>query len=683
MEPLSVVLRIQLGHNVCKSLLTLPERLYDPVVRNLGNLKTGAGVPIVSGLKDEGLSLYRDNIFFFANSGGTSFAGSSNRHFENPLAANQFTQVTVNGIDAIAQDANLFFNTGTYIVNPTSASAPNANITLPAGQSIYGRSLDYRRSAVGAERPTFLGSLTLTGNNTLDSIIVTNVMTSSGAIPVILNTLTIEGAPNVVICNSEINAILDITGDNNTVLQVSAIHANDSNVTIDKSVINASTTIAGNDNLISMITGIGGNSAGGNNSDVVGNRFKINNSILKSRGVVHGNIENANSSGQTAVNYVTNIGGNEFLGSANLENNIFKLNSCILDSLGSVGQNMEGSAVNYVTNIGGNDDSQLGVLFPASSPTGITSTGSAIFQSNEFFLTACSLNSTASVAQNMSFSANAAANIGGNALADPSSQGTNFNLNSFTLNSCDLNSLASVGGDEIGENGNFATAIGGNEVIGNSSFNQNVFSITSCNLQSVALVSSLVSGGNIDINSATVIGGNAFGGNVSFNSNDFFISESSLNSLATVGSNNVAAENFATVIGGNAVDVGNADFDNNSFLVDSCFLVSTARIGADNSGLNFAIGIGGNANGASAAFNNNVFTVSNSTVNVLSNVINTNTGINQAIGWQAVSGTVNLLSNQFFITAVRGVGTPSTAIAKIPGAAIVNDATTIYIVSSQ
>lgn len=658
-------LRVQFRHTVQRPMLTLSERLYDPIIRKVGNLKTG-GVPIVRGIKNDGLSLYRDNIFFFTSSGGTSFGGASTGTYENPLAADQFTQSNVNSIAAIAQNANLFFNSGTYAIDSTSPSAPNANISLVTGQSIYGRTADFKSSAIGSARPTLLGSLAFTGNDILDSTIVADAMTSSGSTNVNFNTLSIQNAPNILICNSQINANLNITGNNNSVLQVGAIYANNSQVQINSSVINAKTTIAANDNFISMITGIGGNTAGCN-SNVANSTVKINNTTLNSQGIVQGSITNGVSG--TGVNYVTNIGGNTYAGSTNFQNNVFILNSSILNSTGAVGQSMGGSAVNYVSNIGGNNNSEPGA-------------GSTTFQNNQFILVDSSLNSTASIAQNIADSGNLATNIGGNALVGSGTQNANFNSNDFTISFSNLSSIATIGGQENGQNINAATVIGGNQIVGTANFNQNTFNINFSNLNSTARVAELTTGSSANMNSATVIGGNAFGGDASFNDNNFAVTGSSLNSLTTINTDNTNSSNFSTVVGGNAAAGGNVDFASNVLQINTSSLASSASIGTSNSGLDFATGIGGNANvGSSANFITNLLNSSNSAVNVLANVIGNNTGTNQATGWQAVSGIVNLFFDQFSITAIKGSGTPSVATAKIPGTATTNDVTTTYTVT--
>lgn len=715
--------RIQLGHNT-NCPLTLHDKLYDPVARNLGNVKSGSGIPIEHGKINEGLSLFRDNIFFFTGTGGTVFDGTgATGTFENPLAANQFTQVNVDGIDAIADNANLFFNTGTYIINPPSPDVPNARIILPDGQSIFGRSADFRNSAVGAERPLFLGGLDLTGNNRLDSIILTNEITSDGTTDIDLNTLDIEDAENIFICNSVINGLLTIEGNNSSLLEVSSVYANNSEVTIHDSIINATTTITGSNFFGSLVTGIGGNGDQSGDRDFVNNLFTLKNVTINSNAIIE--VDNLNGVVGTGFNFVTAIGGNAFGGSANFTNNIFDLDFCTLNSTGSIGRDMPVSTLNYVTAIGGNAD---------AAPNNV---GTAVFENNLFSLNACVLDSNANVGRNGHFSVNSATAIGGNAFRTTGN--ASFNFNTFTVDFSDLNSEATYGGTVVGSNANFATVIGGNQVDGianftlnnfivnfstlnslasiaedqvdsdaynfatviggNGAFNtlisdavfqSNTFTVNSSKLNSIANIgnNNTTGGGSIANNFASVIGGNsgAQGANSNFEHNLFNLSLDTLSALAKVGNNNVNSLNFAAGIGGNAAAVGGAtsQFVENIFNVDQSIINSTAQVGVDNNNsFNAAIGIGGNdAPPGSADFIFNVLNVNNTTVNVLATIGGNNgaTSINQAIGWESASGVANLFFDQFFVTATRGSGTASIAIGKVPNATIVNDATTTYVV---
>ena len=171
-------LRVQLGHLPCKPI-QLSTLLYEPIIRNIGTVKTGSGIPVVHGRKEEDFFVERDNIYFFSSKGGTAFAGNETGTFENPLSANQFTQTTVDGIASLVDNANFFFNSGSYIIAPNASNTPNARLSLPEGQSLYGRTADYKYSAIGNARPTLQGGLNLYGgNNHLDSIILNNTTTN-------------------------------------------------------------------------------------------------------------------------------------------------------------------------------------------------------------------------------------------------------------------------------------------------------------------------------------------------------------------------------------------------------------------------------------------------------------------------------------------------------------------------
>lgn len=262
-------IRLTLGGMHCPATsYDVHNRLLDPVMRNLGALHTGAGIPSLK-VRDNGTTrLERDNIWFF-NQGNTVFdpaAGTANCTFEHPCGNTQFVQTTVDTIDTIAKGANFYFTPGGYPLTPAPAShnpVPNGYLGLKNGQNMWGRTADYRMAAQGDIRAIFTGGLNPLGNNHIDSIQLQNdgsVAFNEGAIAIVnANNVVLtndkigtknnigsyqEGmflseAQNIIISNSEINALTNDTINTSAI----GIQAFNSSFNINHSTINSTADI--------------------------------------------------------------------------------------------------------------------------------------------------------------------------------------------------------------------------------------------------------------------------------------------------------------------------------------------------------------------------------------------------------------------------------------------------------
>ncbi|MFM2322486.1 MAG: hypothetical protein RLZZ225_639 [Pseudomonadota bacterium] len=198
---------------------SLSERLTDPVERYLANLGHGSGIPsqtmlinLQTGVErvlnagsinslpgGSGSQIIANNIAYFSASGspnGTASLTLANCTFENPCGPNDFTQTNVNTLNSLIPSTQMFFNGGTY-----SATNGTSALTLNNGQGVFGTSANYSAPASGAARPTFSGAFILTGNNTLDSIILSN---SLGATTVAISS---TGGQNLAINNTNIGSL--------------------------------------------------------------------------------------------------------------------------------------------------------------------------------------------------------------------------------------------------------------------------------------------------------------------------------------------------------------------------------------------------------------------------------------------------------------------------------------------
>ncbi len=607
--------RIQGGH-LSKPPIVIEDHLYDPITRNLGTVKTGLSVPVARTHKFERLLLVRDDIYFFSQEGSGTFVGETSGTFENPLAPDQFTQTTVDGINAATPNANLFFNTGTYIINPTSVDAPNASIVLPGGQSLFGRTADFKCSAIGDERPIFLGEIELLqGFNNLDSIILNNSLTLAALTPFsVLNlvALNIQDATDVSICNSVINADFTFTGATTSALTfVTAINASNSIVDIHSSVVSASAIIL-NDST-------GENSAvaiGGNNVVTENNQFTLSNSIVSAIARVNGSAFN---------NGAVAIGNSGLFLDSNFINNVFSITSTQILSEATVG-----------TATGANLATGIGV---------ISNNTISDFLDNTFTIANTSITTEATNGLRV-----LATGIGGDTFS-PVIGSAQFINNNFTIVRSDINAYVTtnIEGDIL------VAGIGGNAVNGGlASFINNNFDI-----QDTQITVSADHIANNGVTFATGIGGNAdIGGAVAnFDDNNFSIEATTIDVMATSADGGV---NFATVIGGNAASGATADFGTagvNIFTISNSILNSTALIN-DNLVINSATGIGGNMfSGGSALFSNTLVEVTTSSLNVLASVLGNNPGTNIATGLIADPGTTIDFSTSVGIVRALVAGT--------------------------
>lgn len=270
-------------------------RLEDPIMRNLGTVGRGNGIPILSRRQEKENILVRDNIFFFSPT-GTATSGSTAGTFENPFAPDQFSQATVDNVFLATGDGNFYFATGTYTI--AGPAAPNEVVTLHDHQGLFGRSADFKCTVVGADRPTLLGGLVFEGHNTLDSIQLVNSLTHTGDGRVVA--IDMIDAPDNIICNSLVAATAIVETDATDISNIAiGIHANGSSAIIDNSSIHANAIMLGSGtgviNAAVAMGAIGGNGgvggagtstpdgifflAGGSGADGIGEQGEAGNSF--------------------------------------------------------------------------------------------------------------------------------------------------------------------------------------------------------------------------------------------------------------------------------------------------------------------------------------------------------------------------------------------------------------------
>ena len=149
----------------------LYNRIYSPNIRHLGALNTGASTRDQVAFKSsKQLKLVFENLWFFSTASNTSFNpafGGLNCTAERPCSASSFTQSTIDSIDTISKNTMLFFASGNYLVSPGQS---DNSVTLNQGQSMSGRTADFKFKPNAAERPVFSGTLGGQGDNLFQNL---------------------------------------------------------------------------------------------------------------------------------------------------------------------------------------------------------------------------------------------------------------------------------------------------------------------------------------------------------------------------------------------------------------------------------------------------------------------------------------------------------------------------------
>lgn len=631
-------LRLNLGGATSSGYCDMRSHMVDPITRNIGALSTGSGIPTVTSKRNDGPVLTRDNIYFFTSQGGNVFVDNNQSGtFENPLRNDQLSQSVLN---QIGNNANLYLNSGTYTIMG-AGTAPNAEINIPFGDSIYGRSLNFKCPAVGNDRPTLLGGINLfAGNNTLDSIQLLNSITSDGTANINLIALNIQNASNIVLSNDVIKAIATVSDDLNADNFASGIYANNSQFLIKDSVISANAIV--NQDINNGINAAAGMGANTNDTDIsfTDNIITIVNSEISGFASVGRDININPFFFPPTANFASGIGSNTASGHTNFIDNEFTIINSNINGTAQVGR--DNFLENFATGIGGNQ----GNFFPG---------GEASFMHNNFTIISSNITGDALVKRDngallgfnyaIAMGGNTAnfiendINISGSILkATATVNGMNDNENNaigigsnfgdFTDNKnihiqySDIRANATVGGDNIF---NVAVAIGGN----GGDFINNGIDI----LGSFFKGDAVVNGMNNSENYAIGMGGN-FG---EFTDNMISIQHSGINANAIVGKdNNSGATNFAAGLGGNSAS-SEGDFIHNNIAIRYSEITANASIHGTNNYENFATGIGSNNDPTSPGFgifSQNNINISNSIINAVAIVDGDNSSgaINQARG---------------------------------------------------
>jgi hypothetical protein len=267
-------LKLTLGNIHKTEIGPVTERLLDPIHRHLGTLYTSSSIPSVSKMTFSGRKgvFERGNIWFFSQNGDSDFnssLGDSNCTAEHPCNGSSFNQTNANAINNIAPGANFYFNPGNYSLNSLSTNAiPSSSFQLYKGQSMYGRTIDYKLPASQSTGdPIFYGSIVPQGNNLLDSF---EMLNNNGSANVAIDIK--NNANNITMNNLQIGELnsqygysfpISVNNSQNVLLENSTINAftfgnSNINQTIAFGISNNSGSVTTLDNNIFNVKAIGG-----------------------------------------------------------------------------------------------------------------------------------------------------------------------------------------------------------------------------------------------------------------------------------------------------------------------------------------------------------------------------------------------------------------------------------------
>lgn len=442
--------------------------------------------------------------------------------------------------------------------------------------------------------------------------------------------LSLQGAPEVIITDAEIEALATVNGNLFGNNMATGIYANDSTVTLIDTDMNVKAEVTGDNQGFNFAAGIGANSVNSTGEQVFqNNSFIINDSYIDARAFVGGD--------NLGTNFSAGIGKNAGSGVSDetssdafpiFTENTFTLNNSTLNSTASVALNNMG--FNAATGIGGN----------------ATTNANASIIENTFIIENTSLIWASAIIGASNNSLNFVAGIGDNS----NFAGANFLSNAVTLSDSAVTVSATIysGNTDF----NAVTGIGGNTNEGSALTDDNTISLVagSSITSSTHIVGDNFSSFTSGIGGNTVFGGATFDGNTI--TLDGSAGQIAITSNSEVDGNNQYA-NFSTGIGGNSDSFGTASFNFNTITLNNAVVISSVFLGFDNltESANFSAGIGGNAAGsADSSFTSNEMELTGSVINANAEVagVNQKAASNFAVGIGAnVTGVSSFSTVEF------------------------------------
>ena len=380
----SLGLRLNFGGPDYTQVQHIANRMEEPVIRHLARQPSGLASPVRDSFVAAGPTQYTNGIWFFSPNGTAqpNFSLASCTA-ENPCL--NLNQTIATGIGVVDPGATLWFASGTYTLPSTGT---NGMVTLADGQNLYGRSIDFRSVAVGAQRPMIEGGLVWQGSGSFNNMQITNNnqqrVTASG---IAVDALFASG--NLIINQANVTASgsVRVRGVNGTGItqvidsQVTAISNGEAIGIYSYSDVLAMNTsikaLSDNDSFVSGIVGNGTVVARDTSITAINNNGFISGISTQNNVLVNNVIINAKAGGSALVIGIESYGGN-----ITVENNSV-INSTGFDAtlgLSSGGSILFGdSTLNVITS---SESFMYGIyaetdLTVTNSTMNFTSTGSA------------------------------------------------------------------------------------------------------------------------------------------------------------------------------------------------------------------------------------------------------------------------------------------------------------------
>lgn len=191
-------IRLTFGGN--KDCEGIRERLSTPIEHNFGNFASANSIAVGNEFIDTGVEYHLPGSFWYFDNAAINSNSTGDGTIEHPFNAidpRSYQIMTNSG--AASQNIQMYVATG---ISPYDLSVmPNQRLLLPYGDSIFGRTDNFKLAAKGNDRPELVGGITAFGSNNINDIQLQSQNNGFGTI----GALYLNGAQNVNINDININ----------------------------------------------------------------------------------------------------------------------------------------------------------------------------------------------------------------------------------------------------------------------------------------------------------------------------------------------------------------------------------------------------------------------------------------------------------------------------------------------
>ncbi|WP_133127778.1 hypothetical protein [Legionella nagasakiensis] len=263
----SVGLRVNLG-GADAPRNTLQYQMTSPIIRHVARQSYGEAAPLRQNFQATGSSFNLfDNVWFFSPSG--AYPPGANTTLANCTAENPCLTIdtaTAEQIAALTPNANLFFESGNYLIPANSPRWAN----LQDGQSVWGRNIGWLTPAFGNDRPLIQGGLVWGNFNTIENgaayniRVLNNNQVIGDGVGLDSTVVGLYATGNLEVNDSDIQAFSDAGNRSATGVGVGL------NLTISRSAVTAMAHGDGNGENADAVAAVAGGEIIVNNSTIIG-----------------------------------------------------------------------------------------------------------------------------------------------------------------------------------------------------------------------------------------------------------------------------------------------------------------------------------------------------------------------------------------------------------------------------